>query len=205
MPTEGVPVVRRLVGATIVAAMAAVLLVVSAAPAHACSCAGVTDAEAFANADVVLTGELVETRAPEGPSFSSSDPTRLIFDVEQVHKGGARAHQSVVTPSDGGACGLSLGGAAGPYLVFASTEPEMGLAGADGELYAHLCGGTRDVSVAPVPAAFGPGAPPAPGASPIGAEGGRSVSGPVLLAGALVVGAALGGAVWMRRRPAPAR
>ena len=38
----------------------------------------------------------------------------------------------------------------------------------DGELYSTLCSGTRSLDVAPVPAAFGQGHPPAPGSSPVG-------------------------------------
>ena len=203
MPTEGVPVVRRLVGATIVAAMAAVLMVVSASPAYACSCAGGTDAEALARADAVFAGELVETRRPSGPEFSSTDPMRLVFDVEVVYQGTVRARQSVVTAVSGASCGLELQGT-GPFLVFATVEPQLGLTGEDGEFFSSLCSGTRAVGEVPLPDELGVGDLPAPGASPIGAEGGRSVSGPVLLAGALVVAAAVGGAVWMRRRPAPA-
>jgi hypothetical protein len=114
----------------------------------------------------VFTGELVEVwRRPLGP-FSSSDPARFVFEVEAVYKGQARARQSVVTPAGGAGCGLDLNGR-GPFLVFAGSEPVLDLEAEDGELYSTSCSGTRGLDVAPVPAAFGEGRPPAPGSSPI--------------------------------------
>lgn len=138
-------------------------------PAAACTCIEMTDAEAFDQAPVVFTGELVEVRSlPPAELVSSGDPERFIFAVERVYKGTAFGRQSVVTRMDGASCGLEISGS-GPFIVFADHDAENPVPeGVDGELYANLCGGSRALDAAGVPATFGDGVAPDVGASPIG-------------------------------------
>jgi hypothetical protein len=190
---------RRGIGAGLFAALVASLVVGSASPAGACSCATAGDRAALESADVVFTGELIEIRTPPGDSYSSADPERFIFEVDRVYKGDARSAQSVVTPREGGSCGLELV-PPGPFLVYATTGPVLDLEGDRGELYSHLCTGSRSLAEAGVPTAFGVGSPPTAGASAIGSldDGSRPVV-PIAIGTALVL-ALVAGVVLVRRR-----
>jgi hypothetical protein len=167
---------RRSSRAVLFAILLAATVVGTAHPAAACSCATLSTSESFDNADVVFTGDLIEVRTPSGDTFSSADPERFVFDVDQVYKGETMARQSVVTPREGGSCGLELVGR-GPFLVFASTEPTFDLSGEAGELYSHLCTGSRSLAEAGVPTAYGAGSQPTAGASAIGSldDGSRAI------------------------------
>lgn len=126
----------------------------------ACSCVGFTDGEAFAASDTVFTGVLLEIQTPPGDSYSSTDPERFVFDVEEVYKGKAFARQSVVTARESGSCGLELEGS-GPFVVFARVETDGIVGGAaEGEVYSGLCSGTRALSGRAVPTGFGEGRAP---------------------------------------------
>jgi len=128
--------------------------------AGACSCASPTDAEALAQADAAFTGSLVDMVADaEGAVFSSSDPERFVFEVETVFKGEVTSRQTVVTPRGGESCGLEISGP-GPYLVFAFDDSELTSGAGAGELYSHLCSGTRALAEGDVPISF-TSAPPA--------------------------------------------
>ena len=119
---------------------------------------------------MVFTGELVEIRTPPPARWSTSSghPERFIFAVDRVYKGTAFDEQSVVTAMEGASCGLEISGP-GPFIVFAHTDPgDWVEQGAEGELYANLCGGTRAVDAAGVPASFGAGTLPGEGPSPVG-------------------------------------
>jgi hypothetical protein len=192
---------RRLtMGALVAIALAA--LVVWAPPAAACSCAGFTDAEAFAEHPVVFVGELTEVQTPPGVSYSSADPERFIFEVTTVYKGEARATQSVVTPREGASCGLELTGR-GPFLVYASTDPQFDLDAQDGELFSHLCTGSRALDAGPVPTSFGAGHSPEAGTSPIGQppdDDGLPMAAIVVAGGLSVMIAASAVVLWRRRR-----
>lgn len=162
--------VRRLLRLAVLIALLVVAgVLIPRVPAAACSCMEMTEAESFGLAQVVFTGELVEVRTlPPAEFIDSGDPERFIFAVERVYKGAAFAEQSVVTPMDGAACGLEISGP-GTFIVFAHHELQNQLVESiDGELYADLCGGTRALDAAGVPAAFGDGVPPEEGSSPIG-------------------------------------
>jgi hypothetical protein len=166
----------------------------------ACSCVSFTDEEALENADAAFTGVLVDIITPAGDTYSSTDPERFVFEVEEVFKGSVFARQSVVTARDGASCGLEIAGP-GPFIVFARTEPDGITSGAaDSELYSSLCSGTRALASGALPASFGDASTPAPGASAIG-EGGtqRPIVQIAAIAGvlALVVG---GCAVAFHRR-----
>lgn len=126
----------------------------SAPRAGACSCATPTDTEAIAQADAAFTGSLVDVVAEtEGAVFSSSDPERFVFDVETVFKGEVTGRQTVVTPRGGESCGFEISGA-GPYLVFAFDDSGLTSGAEAGELYSHLCSGTRPLADGDVPVDF---------------------------------------------------
>jgi hypothetical protein len=186
-------------GALVVVALlgACAVLVADVRPAAACSCAAGGDPAAVDRADVVFTGTWVDTVGAGGlATGTSTDPVRLLFDVERVHRGEAYERQSVVTAADPGSCGLALDGP-GPFLVFArssagAADPEP----VEGELVADLCGGTRPLAAAPLPAGLdAEGVAPLAGSSPTG--GTRSET-PIL---ALAMGAVFGAtAVLLARR-----
>ncbi len=168
----------------------------------ACSCISLTDQEAFENADAVFTGTLAEVITPDGDTYSSTDPERFVFDVDEVFKGNVFARQSVVTARDGASCGLEISGS-GPFIVFARNESDGITNGAaDGELYSNLCSGTRALAGGELPASFGASASPAPGASAIGDSGSQdSITQTVVVAGVLVlVGAGCAFIVYRRRQ-----
>lgn len=172
-----------------------IALAVTATPAGACSCLAIDDIEAFSLADAVFTGAAVERHEPTDPLSS----TTLVFDVDHVYKGDVGARQEVSTPSSSAACGISP--TDDRMLVFA-TEPGTTRAGsldaADGQLVAFLCGGTRDVSTATVPAAFGDGR--APAAADDGGDGGGMDTGVVAVLAGMLVLAAVAGVAATRRR-----
>jgi hypothetical protein len=177
----------------------------------ACSCGSLTDQEAFENADAVFTGTLVEVITPDGDTYSSTDPERFLFEVDEVFKGTVFARQSVVTARDGASCGLEISGS-GPFIVFARNESDGITDGAaGGELYSDLCSGTRALAGGELPASFGASASPAPGASAIGDSGSQdSITRTVAVAGVLALfGAGCAFIVYRRRQrgslPQPAR
>lgn len=139
---------RLLVASLLVFVAVSAASVIGAPAAGACSCAAVSDPEALEVADAVFVGTLVdtgETGSPQ-PGFggSGTDPQRFVFDVSEVFKGEVAATQRVLSPPDGGACGLELSGP-GPHLVFAFVNPRMTGRGEAGDLHSHLCAGSRPV------------------------------------------------------------
>ena len=173
-------------------------------PVAACSCVSFTDEQALENADAAFTGTLTEIITPAGDTYSSTDPERFVFDVDEVFKGNVFARQSVVTARDGASCGLEISGP-GPFMVFARSESDGITNGAaDGELYSNLCSGTRALSGGALPASFGAAASPAPGASAIGDSGSqRSMVHIAVVAGVLaLLGAGYAVVVHRRRQSA---
>ncbi|MCU1486270.1 MAG: uncharacterized protein JWN67_3016 [Actinomycetia bacterium] len=153
-------------------------LVGFASPAHACSCVGFTDEEAFARADTVFVGTPVEKQARdrEDGSYASTDPARWVFQVDRVYKGRVGSPQGVVSARDGASCGLEL--ALGVRaLVFVR----------DGR--ADLCNGTRESAVRPVPASFG--SPRGPTDRAVGVPADGRPWWPFAAGGAVTVGAAV--------------
>lgn len=134
----------------------------SASPVAACSCVGLDDAEAFALADAVFAGRLIEVRYSDGPTIGSDDPARFVFTVDSVFKGTAFETQSVVSARDGASCGLELPSGI-DVVVFARTDSPYDLA--DGELDANLCSGSRSGAA---PEGLGTPTAPQPGSSAIG-------------------------------------
>lgn len=153
----------------------------SSGSVSACTCVGLTDAEAFAAAEVVFTGRLVEVRASDRSMVGSDDPARFVFDVDAVFKGAAFETQSVVSARDGGSCGLELQ-AGVDSVVFARTESSFDLA--DGELDSNLCSGSRTGLVS---AGLGTPSAPSPGSSTIGAFDANNLD--ILVGAVITVGA----------------
>jgi hypothetical protein len=169
------------------------VVTLTAESASACSCAALTDEEAFDAAEVVFTGRLLETRLQNatGPVYSSGDPERFYFDVDKVFKGQAADDQAVVTARDGASCGLEIGGR-GPFLVFAYRDRD-GIAedATEGELSSHLCSGTRWLSAGKVPAGFGVGSGPVGETAGIKAVSEQQAAGAAMWVILVLVGAGL--------------
>lgn len=149
---------RSLGAATVAAVLAAVVLTFGpgAQPASACSCMAQSDAEHFAQADVVFRGTLIGYQPPPpSPVMFSGAPATWTFSVSEVYKGDAAPTQPVISAVDGATCGLEIPHQ-GEYVVFAGRAPE-------GHLHASLCGGTRSTAAGPLTVvAPAPAATPAP-------------------------------------------
>lgn len=153
----------------------------------ACSCATFTEEEALDASDAAFTGTVFEVITPPGDTYSSTDPERFVFDVEEVYKGDVFARQSIVTAREGASCGLEISGP-GPFLVFARETDSVVSGAVDGELYSSLCSGTRPLASDTIPASFGSGSAPRAGAWPIGDNGTESSTVRiVVIAGAVAV------------------
>jgi MYXO-CTERM domain-containing protein len=187
----------------LVCAFAAVLaigavLVLSAVPAAACSCAPIDDDGAFDGADVVFVGELIDYEPPpRAEVMTSADPATWTFGVGEVFKGEAMAVQDVQSAVSGATCGLELPREHATVLVFAN-HAGGGVDGGDGHLEANLCGGTRLLDA---PAAFAEaGRPPNPVAEPADEQTTDSTSPLPLVLGAGAVALALAAFARHRRR-----
>jgi hypothetical protein len=168
-------VLRALV-ATLAAALVASagLLVVTAAPASACSCVSADTAQFVRWSDVVVRGTLVEIEEPgQSGTWSSTDPTTFTFEVAEVFRGRVGTTLEVESPVSGASCGLEGMATGQEYLLFAGYQDLFGEA--TETLHASLCGGTGGAGtqrVAEVEAVTGPGRLPeddagsAPGAAP---------------------------------------
>ena len=164
--------IRRRLGAVAltVAVMVGGLLVMTAGPAAACTCAGVrSEAERMARADAVFVGELVGSRVD--PSVTTPRETRrihfpapvvLTFKVSQVYKGAISAHQEIVTPGGGeaacGGFGIGLRGT-GPFLVYAHDSAGDMYRLEPGQYASNLCSGSRALAHGEQPALGSPGRP----------------------------------------------
>lgn len=191
----------------------ALVVVVPAAPAHACSCAMLSSAQKVENADVVVRGTITGLDDPGG--LDSGHLVTWEVAVAEVYRGAAAATTFVRSASDGASCGIEVQEGR-EYLLFARRV--------GGDLRAGLCGGTTPASaalVAEVEHLTGPGSPPQGGAgatatTPPGTpSSGTPLAGPttpdssdvalplgVGVGGALVAAAL--GALWWRRRRASA-
>ncbi len=113
--------------------VAALLVAALPAPAHACSCAPVTPAQARDRAAAVFEGQVTSI---ERIGRADIDPAtlRVHFEVVQWWKGGSAEHATVLTSSSSAACGYPFQRGAS-YVVYATRH------GAD--LRVGLCGGTK--------------------------------------------------------------
>ena len=215
--------IRRLVGAALTVPMLiGGLLLVTARPAAACSCAVMSEAKKAAYADAIFVGTLLDRRIgePTGAVSSSTDMAVWTFEVSRVYKGTVSRRQEIATAVDGASCGLELSGP-GPFLVFAR-RPNDGVAKSwwgdrqldPGQYVSHLCLGSRALTDGgeptfggPPPSSPAPAPSPAPARPPYPAPASSPApAGVAIGAGALVaVGAAALGlaALRARKRRAP--
>lgn len=191
----------------------ALVVVLPAAPAHACSCAMLSSAQKVENADVVVRGTITGLDDPGG--LDSGHLVTWEVAVAEVYQGAAAATTFVRSASDGASCGIEVQEGR-EYLLFAR---QVG-----GDLRAGLCGGTTPASaalVAEVEHLTGPGSPPQGGAAATAVTSTGTPSTGTPLAGstpaegadvALPLGVGVGGALvaaalgalWWRRRRASA-
>jgi hypothetical protein len=170
------------------------LVVVTAAPSFACSCAETGTADHVKGADVVMLGVIEDRQGPPLRAvMSSGDPATYTVAVEQVFKGAAPPRTYVLSPDSGASCGLEFIETGARYVVFADEN--------GAELWASLCGGTAGATpafVAEVEAATGQPVRPDPELEPAfrpTAAGGLALPAGLLAGGALV---ALTATLWAR-------
>jgi hypothetical protein len=171
--------VRRLLGAALmVSVLLGGLVVVTAGPAVACSCAMVrSEAERVARSDAVFVGtmvsqvERIDQKARELMRSSdpaerlrvySSDSSRVVwtFQVSRVYKGVVGERQEIVTSMEPPAwagifnsCSALKFQAPGPFLVFAY-KPSPGLLD-PGQYMSGSCSGSRPLAAGSGPALGG--------------------------------------------------
>jgi MYXO-CTERM domain-containing protein len=98
-------------GAPLVLVLAFALVTVhfAASPAAACSCAGLTPAQAFERADSVFVGEVTSFRVKSGLFGQSSiDPTTVDFTVMEVWKGPQQRTLTIRTVRSEVSCGYDF-------------------------------------------------------------------------------------------------
>jgi len=211
--------IRRLVGAALtVPVLIGGLMLVTARPAAACSCAVMSEAKKAAYADAIFVGTLTDRRIgePTGAVTSSTHMAVWTFEVSRVYKGTVSRRQEIATAMSGASCGLELSGP-GPFLVFAR-RPSDAVAKSwwgdrqldPGHYVSHLCLGSRALSDGGEPTVGGlppssPAPAPSPGPAPSPSPAPASSPAPAGVAigvGALaaVVAAALGLAALKARR-----
>ena len=208
--------IGRLLGAVLaMPVMLGGLLLVTAGPAAACSCLGVSEAERVALADAVFVGTLADQRVDPSASasrvWSGSDPGTpagpppvvYTFEVRRVYKGAVGARQEIVTPGGGeagcGGFGFGLRGT-GPFLVFAHQSSNDIYQLGPGQYGSSMCSGSRALAHGGEPA-FGTGASGGPDSRPPTAS--LAVGVGVLTGG--VIGYGLGMAALRARRRASAQ
>jgi len=125
---------RFLVAAGAGLAIAATMSLLPASRALACSCAGVSERQAFEGADVVFDG--VATTSTEPLIIQSSgDPVEFTFAVEKTLKGDLPSPQVIVTTAlSGASCGAEFQ-VGERWRVFAY--------GSSDNLESNLCAGNR--------------------------------------------------------------
>jgi hypothetical protein len=111
----------------------------------ACTCEERTDAERFAEADVVFTGIVTDIER-------TGIEVAAMFDVKTVEKGGASPEQEIFTPGDSAACGASFKDGE-RYQVFANRD-------ADGHLTTTLCSTPGTLAAGKRPYVSTEGTPP---------------------------------------------
>lgn len=123
--------------ATVLAALALVVLTPTAS--YACSCALGSEAQQRAWADVVFDGTLTHVEPPpQREVMSSSDPKTYRFTVHDVTKGRAPLVAEVRSAMLGASCGLEGMRVGATYAVYATRDGD--------ELWSGLCSGTRETA-----------------------------------------------------------
>jgi hypothetical protein len=152
------------------------LLLVTAGPAAACSCAIGSEAEGAARADAVFVGTLIsqatqiDSRVERAQrEFTRTSDQRVLvrmlrndtsrtvwtFKVSRVYKGAVGKRQEIVTAVGGSSCGLELRGP-GPFLVFAYKPAGDRSRLEPGQYGSGLCSGSRPLADGGAPVLGGP-------------------------------------------------
>ena len=152
------------------------LLLVTAGPAAACSCAIGSEAEGAARADAVFVGTLISQATQIDPrveraqrEFTRTSDQRVLvralrnntsrtvwtFKVSRVYKGAVGKRQEIVTAVGGSSCGLELRGP-GPFLVFAYKPAGDRSRLEPGQYGSGLCSGSRPLADGGAPVLGGP-------------------------------------------------
>ncbi|MDG2028945.1 MAG: hypothetical protein P8J50_17745 [Acidimicrobiales bacterium] len=131
------------------AVIATTVVLGSASPALACSCAGpVSDSEALSTNDAAFEGTVVELHDARTGALSTDHPDVIVLDVTAVYAGEVGNQVGVVTSPSGASCGYDF--AVGvEYLVFGRAESGFHTL-EDGWYDVGLCSGTRRLSAEPV-------------------------------------------------------
>lgn len=123
---------RRLVSGFVLAFVVAVTSVVlTYAPAHACTCQKSDLNQNVQRADAVFTGTVTSVQKPPG---ADSGVTMILVDADLGWKGDVPAKVELATPSSDAACGVDNLKADEEYLFFAQSD--------DAQLTIDSCGGT---------------------------------------------------------------
>jgi hypothetical protein len=112
------------------------VLVGPAAPACACSCMPMEEAEYERLADVIFEGSAVRIDDFRGGGEADAARVRITFEVTGVSKGDIAGTAHVVTYRDGATCGAELQ-AGHRYRVYARSEGDL--------LTTNLCAGNKDL------------------------------------------------------------
>ena len=152
---------RRALVPLLLLVSAALVPIVVAHPAAACSCGSTTDEKAFAASDAVFTGEVLASTTRRTPGTLGREDGAVVrtVAVTRVFKGDVTRTLLVAT-SAGSTCttGFESGG---PVLVYAHVLHRPARLPYDHASHTtDLCGGSRPLDARPVPTSFGPGVEP---------------------------------------------
>jgi hypothetical protein len=109
------------------------------APASACSCSVLTPNDAYAQADAVFEGRVLEVRAPAADAGGHGASRSVRLQVVRAWKGIAGEQIEVATAVGSTACGYDFA-ADQSYFVYAANR--------DGKLAVSLCSRTRPMAEA---------------------------------------------------------
>lgn len=182
--------------------LAGFLHLAGASPAGACSCATMSDEEAFGRADAVFVGSLTASSVDSGLLRASDDPAVLRFAVSAVYKGVVYRDQELVSVASSASCGL-VAPPTGDVLVFANEDAPFGPKPGANQYAGDLCNGTRPLEGSATPAAFGEAAQPLPSPPDTGAGDGTGWTRVAFGSAALAAAAAAVFALRRRRGPRP--
>lgn len=138
---------------------AALGVVVSPAPAYACSCRGMSTARAVRDADAIFRGRVT---AKESAGKRDEQRIDLRFEVDAVYKGTVYRDQVVASPKDSAGCGLNPETGTN-WIIFAVEGVEGAGDDAVSRLVTTLCSG--NLPTASAPAVLGEPRRPLDGAS----------------------------------------
>ncbi|MEQ4205428.1 hypothetical protein [Actinopolymorpha sp. B9G3] len=143
------PLLRALLVRTLGVGMVAAFLtlggvVLAPVPACACSCVPTNPAEAFARADAVFVGRVVDRASKDRFPWESTGVEVWTFEVERIYKGEVQRRQEIVTMESGASCGLELDGS-GPFVIYA-THDSFDIEPQRDQYAAGLCDGSQPLT-----------------------------------------------------------